>query len=121
MGLSQLCSPFKPLLSAAFIPIPTFTQRTSCTLSQVGVNLDAFLKDFQNGGWIAWNQMVLNPQNNVYGAYIMAWDQYEIEKSAAAKAAEAEAQAGRGFLSVKDDEPKRKPKPDGAAERVLKM
>ena len=46
-------------------------------------------------------QMVLNPQNNVYGAYVMAWDQYEIEKSAAAKAAEAEAQAGRGFLSVK--------------------
>ena len=45
--LSQLCSPFKPLLSAAFIPIPTFTERTSCTLSQVGVNIDVFLKDFR--------------------------------------------------------------------------
>ena len=29
IGLSQLCSPFKPLLRAAFIPIPTFTERTS--------------------------------------------------------------------------------------------
>jgi len=101
IGLSQLCSPFKPLLSAAFIPIPTFTERTSCTLSQVGVNIDVFLKDFRQGNWIAWQEMVLRPQNNIYGAYIMAWDQYEIEKSAAAKAAATEAQAGRGFLSVK--------------------
>jgi len=101
IGLSQLCSPFKLLLGAAFIPIPTFTERSSCTLSKVGANLDAFLKDFNNGGWVAWQEMVLKPQNNVYGAYLMAWDQYEIEKSAAAKAAEAEAQAGRGFLSAK--------------------
>ena len=102
MGLSQLCSPFKALLSAGFIPIPTFTTRTSCTLTQVGVNLEAFLKSFENGGWIAWNEMILKPQNNVYGAYIMAWDQYEIEKSAAEKSAAAEAQAGRGFLGVKE-------------------
>ena len=101
IGLSQLCSPFKPLLSRAFIPIPTFTERTSCTLSQVGVNIDVFLKDFKKGNWIAWQEMVLRPQNNVYGAYVLTWDQYEIEKSAAAKAAAAEAQAGRGFLSVK--------------------
>jgi len=101
IGLSQLCSPFKPLLSRAFIPIPTFTERTSCTLSQVGVNSDEFLKDFKKGNWIAWQEMVLRPQNNVYGAYVLTWDQYEIEKSAAAKAAATEAQAGRGFLSVK--------------------
>jgi len=101
IGLSQLCSPFKPLLSAAFIPIPTFAERTSCTLNQVGVNIDVFLKDFRQGNWIAWQEMVLRPQNNVYGAYVMAWDQYEIEKSAAAKAAESEAQAGKGFLSVR--------------------
>jgi len=101
IGLSRLCSPFKVSLSAAFIPIPTFTERSSCTLSQVGANIDNFLKDFNNGGWVAWNEMVLKPQNNIYGAYLMAWDQYETEKSAAAKAAESEAQAGRGFLNVK--------------------
>lgn len=102
MNLSQLCSPFKGLLSAGFIPIPTFTTRTSCTLTQVGVNLENFLKSFENGGWVAWNEMVLKPQNNVYGAYILAWDQYEIEKSAAEKSKAAEAQAGRGFLGVKE-------------------
>ncbi|MDP3004442.1 MAG: hypothetical protein Q8N43_02990 [Candidatus Azambacteria bacterium] len=101
IGLSQLCSPFKLLLGAAFIPIPTFTERTSCTLSRIGVNIDAFLENFENGGWIAWQEMVLKPQNNVYGAYLLAWDQYEIEKSAAVKAAASEAQAGRGFLGVK--------------------
>ena len=101
IGLSQLCSPFKAQISAAFIPIPTFTERTSCTLSAIGVNLDNFLKGFENGGWIAWQEMVLKPQNNIYGAYLMAWDQYEIEKSAAEKAASAEAQAGKGFLGVR--------------------
>jgi len=101
IGLSQLCSPFKLLLGTGFIPIPTFTERTSCTLSRIGVNIDAFLENFENGGWVAWQEMVLKPQNNVYGAYLLAWDQYEIEKSAAVKAAASEAQAGRGFLGVK--------------------
>ncbi|MFH1393148.1 MAG: hypothetical protein ABIG73_02105 [Patescibacteria group bacterium] len=101
IGLSQLCSPFKPLLGLGFIPIPTFTTRTSCTLSKIGVNIDTFLKDFKQGNWMAWQEMVLRPQNNIYGAYVLAWDQYEIEKSAASKAAAAEAQAGKGFLSVK--------------------
>ena len=97
----QICSPFKPLLRAAFIPIATFTERTTCTLSQIGVNIDEFLKDFRKGNWIAWQEMVLRPQNNVYGAYVMAWDQYAIERGAAAKAGASEAQAGKGFLSVK--------------------
>ncbi len=101
LGLGQLCSPFSLQLRAAFIPIPTFTERSSCTMSQVGANLQSFLDNFQNGGWIAWNQMVLQPQNNIYGAYMMAWDEGEIEKDAAAQAAAAEAQAGKGFLDVK--------------------
>ena len=101
LGLGQLCSAFGPQLKAAFIPIPTFSDRSSCTLSQVGANLDAFLKDFRNGGWAAWNEMVLKPQNNVYGAYLIAWDEKNRRESAAQKAAAAEAQAGKGFLSVK--------------------
>lgn len=101
LGLGLFCSPYNLTLRAAFIPIPKFSDRSACTLSQIGINIENFLKNFNNGGWMAWNEMVLKPQNNIYGAYLMAWDQYEIEKSAAKKAAEAEAQAGRGFLSVK--------------------
>ncbi len=101
LGLGQLCSAFGFQLRFAFIPIPTFAERSSCTLSQVGVNIDNFLKDFKSGGWVAWDEMVLKPQNNIYGAYLMAWDEREVEKSAAQKAAEAEAQAGKGFLSVR--------------------
>src|SRR3989344_2157753 len=91
LGLGLFCSPYNLTLRAAFIPIPKFSDRSACTLSQVGVNLDNFLNNFNNGGWAAWNEMGLKPQNNIYGAYLMAWDQYEIEKTAAAKAAEAEA------------------------------
>src|SRR3989344_3830326 len=101
MKLDLFCSPYNLTLRAAFIPIPQFSDRSACTLSQIGVNLDNFLKDFNQGGWAAWNEMVLKPQNNIYGAYLLAWDQYEIEKSAAQKAAESEAQAGRGVLSAK--------------------
>ena len=101
LGLGQLCSAFGPQLKAAFIPIPTFSDRSSCTFSQIGANLDAFLKDFRNGGWAAWNEMVLKPQNNIYGAYLIAWDEKNGRESAAQKAAAAEAQAGKGFLSVK--------------------
>ena len=101
LGLGLFCSPYNLTLRAAFIPIPQFSDRSACTLSQIGVNLDNFSKNFNNGGWIAWQEMVLRPQNNIYGAYLMAWDQYEIEKSAAQKAAESEAQAGRGFIGVR--------------------
>ena len=101
LGLGQLCSAFGPQLKAAFIPIPTFSDRSSCTFSQIGANLDAFLKDFRNGGWAAWNEMVLKPQNNIYGAYLIAWDEKNGRESAAQKAAAAEAQAGKGFLSVR--------------------
>lgn len=114
LGLGQLCSPLMAAkLSASFIPIPKFSERSSCTLSKVGANLDAFLKNFKNGGWVAWNEMILSPQDNIYGAYILAWDQYEIEKSAAAKAADAEARAGNGFLSVRRCAETRS-QPDGA-------
>jgi hypothetical protein len=101
IGLGRFCSAFKLQLSMGFIPIPKFSDRSACTISQVGANLENFLKDFNSGGWVAWEQMVLRPENNIYGAYIMAWDQLEIEKGAAVKAAESEAQAGKGFLSVK--------------------
>ena len=101
LKLGLFCSPYNLKLRAAFIPIPRFADRSACTLTQIGVNIDNFLKDFNKGGWVAWNEMVLKPQNNIYGAYLMAWDEQEKRKSAAAKAAGAEAQAGRGFLSVK--------------------
>lgn len=101
LGLGLFCSPFNLSLSAAFIPIPRFSDRSACTLSSIGVNIDNFLADFNKGGWVAWNEMILKPQNNIYGAYLMAWDEYEIRKSAAQKAAESEAYAGQGFLSVK--------------------
>lgn len=101
LGAGALCSPFKLSLRTAFIPIPRFSDRSACTLSSIGVNIDNFLKDFNKGSWVAWNEMILKPQNNVYGAYLMAWDEYERRKSAAQKAAESEAYAGQGFLSVK--------------------
>jgi len=71
LGLGLFCSPYNLTLRAAFIPIPKFSDRSACTLSGIGVNIDNFLKNFNNGGWAAWNEMVLKPQNNIYGAYLL--------------------------------------------------
>ncbi|GEM_PF-4041308 len=101
IGLSRICSAFKAQLSAGFIPIPKFDTRSACTFSQAGGNLNNFLNDFRTGGWVAWQEMTLKPENNIYGTYLMAWDEYEAAQVVAAKAAESEAQAGRGFISVR--------------------
>ncbi|MDP3004412.1 MAG: hypothetical protein Q8N43_02830, partial [Candidatus Azambacteria bacterium] len=97
----QICSPFRPTLKLALYPVATFNERTTCTLNQVVDNIEDTLGYFKSGDWIGWQTMVSNPQNNVYGAYVMAWDQYEIEKIAAAEASKSEVETGKGYLGIK--------------------
>ena len=46
LGLGLFCSPYNLTLRAAFIPIPKFSDKSACTLSQIGVNIDNFLNNF---------------------------------------------------------------------------
>jgi hypothetical protein len=95
-----LCSPFRAQVQLSLLPVKRFPQRVECTLDQVVENIEDFYNDFSKGGWIAYNQM-WQPQNNYYGQILLFYDEAMMRGLAAKEAAEDEAAAGRGFLSVK--------------------
>lgn len=99
-AIPRLCKPFQFNLRLAFTPIEKFN-RVTCTLTGVKENFSNFKEIFKNGDWLTWDDMALKPQNNIYGAYLETWDRFEIEKAQATQSSLAEAQAGRGFLSVR--------------------
>ncbi len=67
---------------------PGLRQRLECSVTDIVRNVDNFYRDFQQGGWPAFIRISLEPQNNPYGAYLIALD---------AKI-EAEARRQQGFL-----------------------
>lgn len=100
IGLSALCSPYKFQLQLALYRPRQFSEKAACTLDKIIENFDAFKQDFAKGGFPAYVKM-LEPQNNIYGAYIMAYKEKEFKAEEAIAAAEKEITAGRGFLSQK--------------------
>jgi hypothetical protein len=100
VGLAWLCSPFKLQVQLSLLPVPIFSQRLDCTLDMVVKNIEDFYRNFENGGWIAYNE-AWQPQNNYYGQMIMIHDEMLTRAAAQTEAAKSEAQAGGGFLSPK--------------------
>lgn len=93
-----LCSPFKnKLVNLYKFPVPEFSQRVECTLDDVVDNIEDFYENFENGGWLAYNE-VWQPQNNYYGQIIMINDEITFQTAAKQEAAKNEALAGKGFL-----------------------
>lgn len=81
-----------------FIPgLNSFQTLTGCTLPS-NLNVDAFRKDFGNGGWDAWNQLI-QPQNNFYGTYNQALKEQGKQIETEQQSARDEAIAGQGFLA----------------------
>ena len=99
-NLAFLCSPFKLQVQLSLLPVPKFSQRIECTLDDIVKNIEDFYRDFENGGWIAYNE-AWQPQNNYYGQMIMIHDEMITKGALAKEAAQNEALAGKGFLSVK--------------------
>lgn len=100
VGLAQLCSPFKLQVQISLLPVQQFQQRIDCTLDDVVKNIEDFYNDFEKGGWIAYNE-TWQPQGNYYGEMLMIYDEMITRGALAKEAAEKEALAGKGFLSVK--------------------
>ena len=100
VGLAQLCSPFKLQVQISLLPVQQFQQRIDCTLDDVVKNIEDFYNDFEKGGWIAYNE-AWQPQVNYYGEMLMIHDEMITRGALAKEAAEKEALAGKGFLSVK--------------------
>jgi hypothetical protein len=100
VGLAWLCSPFKLQVQLSLLPAQRFQQRIECTLDDVVKNIEDFYRDFEKGGWIAYNE-IWQPQNNYYGQMLMIHDEMLARMAQKTEAAANEALAGKGFLSVK--------------------
>lgn len=96
----SLCSNFGPLVTFYFQKVPTNGTAATCTLTQVGKNLEKFAKDFTKGGWISYRE-VTQPNGNFFGAMIMAHDDLVAQENKATGAATHELAAGAGFKGVK--------------------
>ncbi len=97
--LADLCSPFGLQLKLAFLPVPKFSQRVSCTLDKAVKNIKDFYVDFSVGGWegylASWE-----PQNNFFGAALMIQDEKMLKQAKAVQVAGQKALSGKGFLGV---------------------
>lgn len=76
--------------------LPSFKNLTDCTLSS-NTNVDLFRKDFSNGGWSAWNELI-KPQNNFFGAYSLALGEQAKQIQTEKESAKDSSIAGQGFL-----------------------
>ncbi|NCN52914.1 hypothetical protein GW950_00430 [Candidatus Wolfebacteria bacterium] len=100
LGLGFLCSPINLNVQVALLPVDKFTQQINCTLDDIVGNIDDFMEDFENGGWLAYEETWV-PRNNFYGGTIIGWDEADKRQARAEAAARDEAVAGKGFLSFK--------------------
>ncbi len=104
---ANLCAPFGNRLNAFFgaggglINTARFRNRAQCTLSDIVANIEEFYQDFSKGGWEGYAAL-WEPQNNIYGSYLMGITELTDRAWLAQEAALNEAIAGRGFLGDKD-------------------
>lgn len=71
-----LCSPFSIQLQVGLIGPAKLSKEFSCTLNDVVSNIDNFTEEFSKKGGKRWLQYaaIWEPQNNIWGATIMAQD-----------------------------------------------
>lgn len=82
--LNFLCEPFqlqvKTALGLNFGGYQPFKQEIGCTFSDVTENIEGAITGnnfLDSGGWDAWLQITTQPQNNQYGAYLIAKSKLE--------------------------------------------
>jgi hypothetical protein len=112
--LNFLCSPFRidVRIALAFQYSP-FKKRVTCTFADAVGNLGGAVAgasingrsftngNFKNGGWDSWLTLTTQPQNNVYGATLMAQEELSLRIANRQSLGRDEVSQGRGFLSYK--------------------
>jgi hypothetical protein len=103
-NLNFLCSPFnldiRLALDIQYAQTRHFGTQNQCTLSGTIANMKNFLNgNFVSGGWDEWYKVTMTPQNNQYGALLMAQTEFSAKLSNS-KGKEAQVLSfGKGFLS----------------------
>lgn len=98
-----ICSNFDINLRAILIPLPKFSQRVNCSLSQIVSNIDSFINNFENGSWLAYQEQWY-PQNNFYGTALTLLDERSFQ-TAKAKDTAFNQTSGGFFSQIKCDPP----------------
>lgn len=99
--LSQLCGPISARVRIALTTNYLGERPWSCTLSQVGNNLENFMNDFSQGGWDNFFEITQKQQNNPIGAYLQAQNELNIQLASRSESAKMQLGWGTGFLSKK--------------------
>lgn len=76
-------------------------QRLECTLTDIVESVENFYQDFEQGGWPAFIGINLRPQNNPYGAYLIALDAQIEAQTKAQRSREINLAQGKGFLGFR--------------------
>ncbi|MBU2037455.1 hypothetical protein KJ866_04655 [Patescibacteria group bacterium] len=100
LGAGFLCEAFDLKLQIALAKPQTFDESVTCSLSDITDNIDDFFSDFSNGGWEAW-LAVSEPNNNIFGADLLALDKKYDVMAAAQEAAKNDAASAAGYLGDK--------------------
>ena len=75
-----------------------FGSRMASTLDEDLYDIDAFFAgDFSQGGWNTWFKATQEPQNNPYGAYLLAQEEADRRVAAGVSEKQTEIEVGRGF------------------------
>lgn len=105
--VSSLCTPFKLDVQLSLVKSHTqenghsgMKEQAACSLDGYTNDSEAFLSgDFYAGGWGAWFQVVLHPENTALGAKLALDRGQEAAKNEAKAEAAADVAAGGGFPS----------------------
>ena len=100
-ALNKLCTPFRAQVRLALAKSYLNENETqyACTLGTVENNYDAFMNNFENGGWEGWFSMTQNSQNNPFGALINAQSDLDVQIGNYNKKYNDQLNRGLGFLS----------------------
>lgn len=98
-SLADICSPFKAKVLFTLVQPSPFQESVKCTLDQITGNVNSFLSDFKNGGWLAYNEL-WQPRNNYYATVLMSLDAAERAGAQAAASKQNEAIASQGFIAT---------------------
>ncbi|HEU0080774.1 MAG TPA: discoidin domain-containing protein [Candidatus Paceibacterota bacterium] len=98
--LNFLCQPFsfKIRLALATKYQQPFQEQIRCRVTDVTKNVSSFVKANGGAGWNNWLEITTQPQNNVYGAYLMADSQLAQNVQSALNVKNDQLKMGNGFL-----------------------
>jgi hypothetical protein len=100
LGAGFLCTPFafqvRIAVAQTYLP---YRYRAACTLTDITRNVNGFIEGNNTGGWEHWLEVTTVPQNNVYGATILAQNELSRKILEQVGIEEKTLDWGRGFRS----------------------